>query len=135
MLFSPEVDLDLSHPSITANAQSDILPWNVPVSPYLQGVQPNDERVSAIYAKPDPEWFPPTFVCWGADEMFRDGISEFAERLSAAGVTVYAIEEAGMFHVFPILMPWAESSKRVFRALRELSRQHISSDPVAEPTH
>lgn len=135
MLFSPEVDLDLNHPSITANAQLDILPWNVPVSPYLQGVQPNDERVSAIYGKPDPQWFPPTFVCWGADEMFRDGIRKFSEGLSSAGVTVYAMEEEGMFHVFPILMPWAESSRRVFRALRELSHRHVESDPDAIATH
>ena len=135
MLFSPEVDLDLNHPSITTNAQHDILPWNVPVSPYLQGVQPNDERVSAIYAKPQPEWFPPTFVCWGEDEMFRDGIRQFVDALTTAGVTVYAMEERGMFHVFPILMPWAESSKRVFRALRELSRRHVSSDPEAAATH
>ncbi|MEH3157347.1 MAG: alpha/beta hydrolase [Gordonia paraffinivorans] len=135
MLFSPEVDLDLNHPSITENAQLDILPWNVPVSPYLQGVQPNDGRVTAIYAKPDPSWFPPTFVCWGADEMFRDGIRAFAKALSAADVTVYAMEEDGMFHVFPILMPWAESSRRVFRALRELSHRHVESDPNAIATH
>ncbi|AZG44500.1 alpha/beta hydrolase [Gordonia insulae] len=134
-LFSPEVDLDLNHPSITDNAQFDILPWNVPVTPYLRGVQPNDERVSAVYATPDPAWFPPTFVCWGADEMFRDGIREFAEGLSAAGVRVHAMEERGMFHVFPILMPWAESSKRVFRELHELAGRHVTPDPEAEQTH
>ncbi|NDZ96898.1 alpha/beta hydrolase [Streptomyces sp. SID6673] len=134
-LFSPEVDLDLDHPSITENAQFDILPWNVPVTPYLHGVQPNDERVSAVHAAPDPEWFPPTFVCWGADEMFRDGIREFAEGLQAAGVRVHAMEERGMFHVFPILMPWAESSRRVFRALRELAGRYVAPDPDAEQTH
>jgi acetyl esterase/lipase len=134
-LFSPEVDLDLDHPSITENAQFDILPWNVPVTPYLQGVQPNDERVSLVYATADPEWFPPTFICWGADEMFRDGIREFAEKLSAAGVPVHTMEERGMFHVFPILMPWAEASKRVFRALHELAGRHVTPDPEAEQTH
>ena len=40
-----------------------------------------------------------------------------------------------MFHVFPILMPWAESSRRVFRALRELSHRHVESDPNAIATH
>ncbi|HEY9312496.1 alpha/beta hydrolase [Williamsia sp.] len=134
-LFSPEVDLDLNLPSITENAQYDILPWNVPVAPYLQGIQPNDERVSAVYATADPEWFPPTFVCWGADEMFRDGIRKFVENLEAAGVAVHAMEERGMFHVFPILMPWAESSKRVFRALHDLAGGTVTPDPDAEPTH
>ncbi|MDL9946203.1 alpha/beta hydrolase [Gordonia sp. ABSL11-1] len=134
-LFSPEVDLDLDHPSIMENAQLDILPWNVPVTPYLHGVQPNDERVSAIHAAPNPEWFPPTFVCWGADEMFRDGIREFADGLRAAGVPIHAMEEYGMFHVFPILMPWAEASKRVFRELHDLAGRHVTPDPEAEQTH
>ena len=134
-LFSPEVDLDLDHPSVTENADLDILPWNVPVTPYLQGVQPSDARVSIVYGDLDPEWFPPTFVCWGADEMFRDGIRQFVERLESAGVEVYAMEEFGMFHVFPILMPWAESSKRVFRALQELSGRVVKPDPNAEQTH
>ncbi|MEE4025332.1 alpha/beta hydrolase [Gordonia sp. PKS22-38] len=134
-LFSPEVDLDLDRPSITDNAQLDILPWNVPVAPYLHGVQPNDSRVSAVYAELDPDWFPPTFVCWGADEMFRDGIQAFAAALEVAGVRVYAMEEYGMFHVFPILMPWAEPSRRVFRALHELAGRHITADPDAEQTH
>lgn len=124
-LFSPEVDLALDQPSVLINAPHDILPWSVPVTPYLQGVAPNDARVSATYSDPDPDWFPPTFVCWGADEMFRDGIRAFVERLEKSGVRVVAMEEFGMFHVFPILMPWAESSKRVFAALHELSAQHV----------
>lgn len=134
-LFSPEVDLDFDHPSIIENADSDILPWSMPAAPYLQGIQPNDERVSAVHVMADPEWFPPTFVCWGAAEMFRDGIREFAEKLEGSGVRVHAMEERGMFHVFPILMPWAESSKRVFRELHRLAGQHVTPDPEAEQTH
>ncbi|MBD0862444.1 alpha/beta hydrolase fold domain-containing protein [Gordonia sp. zg691] len=134
-LFSPEIDLDLDHPSITENAQYDVLPWNIPVTPYLHGVQPNDARVSIVNAKPDPEWFPPTFVCWGSDEMFRDGIRDFVSRLEAAEVPTYAMEGQGMFHVFPILMPWAESSRRVYRALRELAATHVAADPDATQTH
>ncbi|MDH3018393.1 alpha/beta hydrolase [Gordonia alkanivorans] len=134
-LFSPEIDLDLDHPSITENAQYDVLPWNIPVTPYLHGVQPNDARVSIIHADPEPDWFPPTFVCWGKDEMFRDGIREFAARLEDSEVPTRALEEPGMFHVFPILMPWAEASKRVFRELQELAQGHVASDPDATQTH
>ncbi|GAA3948768.1 alpha/beta hydrolase [Gordonia caeni] len=121
-LFSPEVDLDLDQDSVMDNARLDVLPWNIPVTSYLRGIQPNDGRVSVVYSKPDPEWFPPTFVCWGDEEMFRDGIREFAARLDEGGVRLRAMEEPGMFHVFPILMPWAESSKRVFRAIAELAK-------------
>ncbi len=135
LLFSPEIDLDLDHPSITDNASHDILPWNVPVTPYLHGVQPSDGRVSAVYSDPEPEWFPPTFVCSGGQEMFRDGIRDFVAGLQAADVEVQAIEEPGMFHVFPILMPWAAASERVVAQLDEFVELHVKSDPEAVPTH
>lgn len=134
-LFSPEVDLDFAHPSMTQNASLDILPWNVPVAPYLHGVQPNDHRVSAVHGEPQPEWFPPTFVCWGADEMFRDGVREFAKALAKGGVELEAQEKRGMFHVFPIVMPWLEPSKDVFRSLRAFVESHVAPDPKAVPTH
>lgn len=124
-LFSPEVDLDMAHPSITENAWSDILPWNIPVSPYLQGVSPEDERVSAVFADPDPEWFPPAFVCAGEQEMFRDPIRDFVAALEKSGVEIEYFEERGMFHVFPILMPWAEASHEVFRALDAFVERHV----------
>ncbi|GAA4743461.1 alpha/beta hydrolase [Gordonia alkaliphila] len=120
-LFSPEVDLDLNQESVMENSQSDVLPWNIPVTAYLRGIQPNDGRVSVVYTQPKPEWFPPTFVAWGDKEMFRDGIREFCDKLRDGGVRLRAMEQPGMFHVFPILMPWAEASKDVFRAIAELA--------------
>lgn len=134
-LFSPEIDLNMGHASVVDNAAHDILPWSIPVAPYLRGIQPNDDRVSAVFGQLDPDWFPPTFVCWGELEMFRDGIRSFAQNVSDAGVPVTAMEEPGMFHVFPILMPWAESSKRVLGKLRELAGRHVKPDPTAHPTH
>ncbi|MFC0316116.1 alpha/beta hydrolase [Gordonia phosphorivorans] len=121
-LFSPEVDLDLNHASVVDNAPTDVLPWNIPVTAYLRGIQPNDGRVSVVYSQPEPEWFPPTFVCWGDQEMFRDGIREFCDKLRDGGVRLRAMEQPGMFHVFPILMPWAEASKDVFRAITDLAK-------------
>lgn len=121
VLFSPEVDLDFSQASVMANAHYDVLPWNIPVTSYLRGIQPNDSRVSAVFSAPQPEWFPPTFVCWGEEEMFRDSIQEFTQKLRDGGVTVVAMEEPGMFHVFPILMPWSEAAKRVFKQIKLLA--------------
>ncbi|MGC4933916.1 alpha/beta hydrolase [Gordonia sp. DT30] len=134
-LFSPEVDLDLDYPSVTENATTDILPWNVPVTPYLHGVSPDDVRVSMVNAEPDPAWFPPTFVTWGGDEMFRDPIRAFVASLGKADIEVTSLEERGMFHVFPILMPWAESSHEVYRELDAFIDRHVTPDPDAEPTH
>ncbi|MFZ2510145.1 MAG: alpha/beta hydrolase [Gordonia sp. (in: high G+C Gram-positive bacteria)] len=121
VLFSPEVDLDFSQDSVMVNARYDVLPWNIPVTSYLRGIQPNDSRVSAVFSAPQQEWFPPTFVCWGDEEMFRDSIREFASNLRAGGVTVVPMEERGMFHVFPILMPWSEAAKRVFQQIELLA--------------
>ncbi len=125
ILFSPELSLTLDEPSITENADRDILPWNIPVRPYLHGLAPRDERVSPVEA--DLHGFPPTFVAFGSDEMFRDPIRRFVERLARSGVAPTAIEEAGMFHAFPLLMPWADASGRVYRALGDFVRERLEA--------
>lgn len=133
VLFSPEVDLALDEPSVTENAETDILPWNIPVGPYLHGVDPHNKFVSAVYA--DLSRYPPTYVAFGDEEMFRDPIRRFVERLDAAGVDVTAIEEPAMFHVFPLLMPWADASRRVYRTVGEFVAERLpapaSDDEVA----
>ena len=123
ILFSPELSLALDEPSITENADRDILPWNIPVRPYLHGLEPDDERVAMADA--DLRRFPPTFVAFGRDEMFRDPIRHFVERLERSGVDTMVIEEPGMFHVFPILMPWADASRRVYRAVGAFVRRRL----------
>lgn len=123
VLFSPEVDLALDEPSIAENADSDILPWNIPVGPYLHGVDPHNKFVSAVNA--DLSNYPPTFVTFGDDEMFRDPIRRFVARLRGSDVDVSCLEEPAMFHVFPMLMPWADASRRVYRAVGEFVRHQL----------
>jgi acetyl esterase/lipase len=125
ILFSPELSLTLDEPSITENADRDILPWNIPVRPYLHGLAPRDERIAASDA--DLRGFPPVLVAFGSDEMFRDPIRRFVGRLQRAGVETTAIEEPGMFHVFPILMPWADASRRVYRAVGAFVRGRLAA--------
>ena len=127
LLFSPETDLELDQPSVSDNARFDILPWNVPTSPYLQGIAPGDPLVSTVNAALSPDWFPPTFVTSGGNEMFRDGIRILVGNLSDAGIEVHAIEAEGMFHVFPILMPWLDVSRQVFTELDEFVDTHVRS--------
>ncbi len=111
LLFSPEADLELDQPSVTENAPLDILPWNIPTAPYLHGASASSGAVSAVLA--DVSHWPPTFIAYGGDEMFRDAIRILVAHLEDAGIDTEAIEAPGMFHVFPILMPWAVSSHRV----------------------
>lgn len=131
ILFSPELDLVLDEPSITENAAKDILPWNIPTAPYLHGRDPDAGSVSAI--DQDVSGWPPTFVSFGGDEMFRDSVRRFVTKLEAAGVDTVAVEEPGMFHVFPILMPWAEASRRVYREVNDfVTAQLAVSDEAAD---
>lgn len=124
MLFSPEVSLTLDEPSVTANAAKDVLPWNIPVEPYLHGVDSRDRRLSVLDA--DLHGFPPTFVAFGEDEMFRDAIREFVNRLEQSQIETMVVEEPHMFHVFPILMPWAQASRRVYGAVQEFVTARLS---------
>ncbi len=126
VLFSPEVDLILDEPSVSENAGRDILPWNVPVAPYLHGRDPRDELVSAVYA--DLHRYPPTLVVFGDDEIFRDPIRRFVDHLRASAVDTTVIEEPGMFHVFPFLMPWAGASRRVYRVAGDFVGAHLGRD-------
>jgi monoterpene epsilon-lactone hydrolase len=112
ILLSPEVDLVLDEPSVTENADNDILPTPIPVDPYLHGLAPDNPMVSADYANLDG--FPPTLVAFGDEEVFRDAIRRFVKRLEAAHCSVEAHEEPDMFHVYMILMPWADASRRLY---------------------
>jgi epsilon-lactone hydrolase len=124
ILFSPEADLTLDQPSVTDNAGLDILPWNIPTAPYLHGESATAGEVSAILA--DVSDWPPTLVAWGDEEMFRDAIRELVEHLEKAQVPTIALEEPGMFHVFPILMPWARASQRVQVAVADFVRRSVT---------
>jgi len=113
LLFSPEVDLVLDEPSVTENADLDILPRHIPVQPYLGDLDAHTAIVSTVYA--DLSGFPNTLVAWGGEEIFRDAIERFVQRLRDAAVPTLAREEPHMFHVYMILMPWAPASQRLYR--------------------
>ena len=136
LLFSPEVSLTLDEPSVATNAALDVLPWNIPVQPYLHGLDSRDRRVSVLDA--DLCGFPATFIAFGGQEIFRDAIRKFVERLEQCEIEITALEEPNMFHVFPILMPWAEASRRVYRAVREVVSAELSKStpsPLASDAH
>jgi acetyl esterase/lipase len=126
LLFSPEVSLTLSEDSITDNAPLDILPWNIPVNSYLHGIDPDDQRVDVLLD--DLSGWPPTFLVYGADEIFRDAIRMLAEKLDADGVPHEALEVEGMFHVFPFLLPWARESRDAYRRAGDFVRSALALD-------
>jgi len=136
LLLSPQVDLELDDPSVVQNADRDVLPREVPVTPYLQGaMDPRDAVVSAVNA--DPKSFPPMIVVTGGDEMFHDAIVRFAERVDEAGVRVILFDEPNMFHVYMVLLPWMRASRRLYDAIAEVFQAYrqeggpVRADPAA----
>jgi monoterpene epsilon-lactone hydrolase len=132
ILFSPEVDLRLDKPSMTENADLDILPSRIPSTAYLQGVDPGERCVSAI--EHEIGRWPPTFVSFGAHEMFRDSIRLLVRRLDDADIDTIAIEEPGMFHVFPILLPWTLAAQRTLDAVQDFTATALASDAAEQRT-
>jgi epsilon-lactone hydrolase len=132
LLFSPEVDLRLDEDSVTDNADRDILPWNIPTAAYLHGFDVTSSTVSPLNA--DLSGFPPTCVTWGGDEMFRDPIRRYVARLCQAGVPTDAREFDGMFHVFEILMPWADDSREVSRHVHRFIHRVLADAPPLRDT-
>jgi epsilon-lactone hydrolase len=130
LMFSPEVSLTLAEDSVTENAALDVLPWNIPVNSYLHGVDPDDDSVDVLLD--DLRGWPPTFVVFGGDEMFRDAIRELTKKLEESGVPHFAAEVEGMFHVFPFLLPWAKESRDVYARAGEFVRSLLDRAAPAE---
>lgn len=124
LLFSPEIDLQLDQPSVTDNADRDILPWNIPTAAYLHGEDARSAAVSAV--DQDVHLWPPVYMTWGSDEMFRDAIRVLSAHLDDSEVVHLGHEADGMFHVFPILMPWADASREVYREVGEFVRERVT---------
>jgi monoterpene epsilon-lactone hydrolase len=124
ILFSPEVDLVMGEPSVTANAEHDVLPDQIPVLQYLGGADPKDPRVSIVYG--DVHRFPPSFIAYGGEEMFCDEIEEFIGKLKDADVDVDSFRAEYLFHVYEILMPWADVSKATLAAVATFVDRHLS---------
>lgn len=125
LLFSPEVELLLEDPA-PDDSPHDIVPWKVPAPAHAR------RDPGAAYfdqAQADLSGFPPTFVSWGGDETFRDAIRLFVKRLRATGVVHRAYESDDLFHVFPVVMPFADESRRVQREAGRFVRDLLAGAP------
>ncbi len=65
--------------------------------------------------------------------MFRDSVRRLVDRMGSAGVEVQAVEVDGVFHVFPILLPWSSCAREVVGRIDDfvdgvVERVAVSSD-------
>jgi acetyl esterase/lipase len=71
--------------------------------------------------------FPPSFIAYGGEEMFRDEIQEFIGKLRDSDVDVTPYEAPNMFHVYEILMPWADLSKETIAAVAAFMDRRLAA--------
>ena len=76
--------------------------------------------------------WPPTLISFGGDEIFRDSIRLLIRRLADGEIDTTAIEEPGMFHVFPILVPWSAAGQRTLDAVQAFVNGHAPCEDDAE---
>ena len=127
VLFSPEVDLRLDEPSVTENADRDILPWNIPTTAYLHGTDASSQPLAPLRA--DLGAFPPTCVTWGATRCSATPFGAMSSACVRPGSPPTRREFEGMFHVFQILMPWADDSREAFRHVRTFIHRVVAAAP------
>ena len=81
---------------------------------YLGGEPGSDAPVYAAPARAvDVRGHPPTYICVGSEDLFRDEGIEYAEKLLAAGVSVELAVYPGMYHGAEVLVPDAHICKRM----------------------
>jgi epsilon-lactone hydrolase len=111
--FSPFADLTLSGPSITANAQREIL---LPVqrlqdlrARVLQGADPCDPRISPLFGQ--FEGAPPVLLQVARSEILLDDSRRMAEVLRAAGAEVSLQEWGNLPHVWQFFHGWLPEAR------------------------
>jgi acetyl esterase/lipase len=85
---------------------------------YLDGEPGADASPYAAAARAkDLTGLPPTYVCVGAEDLFRDEDIEYARRLFEAGVPCELAVYPGLFHGGDMFLPTARVSQRLERGL------------------
>ena len=135
MLFSPEVDLLLDEPSISARRRARHPAVEHPHAPLPP--RPGPRRRSLSGGGPGR-------LALAADLRLlrsRGDVPRRHPRLGRPPGGRRGRHEwprgTGMFHDFPILMPWAEGSRRAYREVGEFVRSHLpdrgsAGSPVTE---
>jgi monoterpene epsilon-lactone hydrolase len=113
ILFSPYMDLDHTSYTITTNATTDYLPLRELSEPndwYASEKQRMHPEASPIRA--DLTGFPRMLVFAGGAEMMLGDSLRLAENAKRDGVDLELVIEPEMPHVWPVLVPWEQESKR-----------------------
>ncbi|MBW4840913.1 MAG: alpha/beta hydrolase, partial [Paenibacillaceae bacterium] len=112
LLFSPWLDVTLSHPEIQASEARDPLLARTGLLEagklYAGELDPRQPWVSPIYGS--LTGLGPITIFYGTDELMLPDARQLVQQARADGVSIQAFEYPGMFHAWPIF-PIPEASK------------------------
>lgn len=130
-LWSPWTDLTGASPSISDNAERDVIFQEYHLRRagprYAGDLALDDPRVSPLYGS--FAGLAPLFITLSNDEMLRDDSLRLAEKAEKAGLDVLCVRRDGLVHAWPIFPPFLPEADETIRqtadfALRCLAAAH-----------
>lgn len=98
----------VTHPKVW-NRDISLFAWDL----YLKDQGNNVSPYAAAYRATDVSNLPPTYICVGMLDLFRDENIEYAQRLMAANVPTELVVYPAMIHGGDVLVPDAPISQRM----------------------
>jgi len=132
--FSPFTDLALEGPSITLNANSEIL---LPISRLerlrdrvLQGADPRDPRISPLYGA--FAGAPPVLIQVARTEILHSDSTRMVQHLRAQGVDVTLQERGNLPHVWQYFHGWLPEARKSLAEAAQFIRAQAGPPPSVE---
>ena len=132
ILLSPHTTFETDVPSLTANADRDLVlgkfnakMYNAVFNPVYAGEIPlNDPRLSPIYA--DLRDLPPMLIQIGGYELFVDECIDLLKKATADELNVTLSVYQGMPHDFAVLLPDLDDSVKSFAEIKNFVNLHMN---------
>ena len=122
--FSPAGDGHCRGPSIDANNPSDCM-LSASMVRTVADIYMGDADRNNPYASPclgDYTGLPPLMITAATDECLYSDAEAIRARAEAAGVPVTWVAREGLFHVWPILLPWLPEAREDVRKVVDFIR-------------
>ena len=112
--FSPATSGHCNGPSVDANNLTDCM-LSASMVRTVAGIYMQEEQRDEPYASPalgDYTGLPPLLITVSTEEVLYSDAEVVRERAEAAGVPVTWIARDGLFHVWPIMVPWLPEARQ-----------------------
>ena len=124
ILFSPEVDLVMGEPSVKANARHDVLPDEIPVHPVPRRRRPEGPAgLGRLRATCTASRRRSSRTAARRCSATRSRSSSASWRRPTSTSTTF--KAPYLFHVYEILMPWADASKETIASVVQFVDQQL----------